>query len=41
MIPAYRCNEYLPECLRSVLAQDLGPQQMQIAVVNDDPNDDD
>jgi glycosyltransferase involved in cell wall biosynthesis len=40
MIPAYRCNEFLPQCLQSVLSQDLGPQQMQIAVVNDDPIDD-
>jgi glycosyltransferase involved in cell wall biosynthesis len=40
MIPTYHCNEFLPQCLRSVLMQDLGPEQMQIAVVNDDPNDD-
>lgn len=40
MIPAYHCNEYLAQCLNSVLMQDLGPEQMQIAVVNDDPSDD-
>jgi len=39
MIPAYRCNQYLPQCLRSVLMQDLGPERMQIAVINDDPSD--
>lgn len=39
MVPAYRCNSFLPECLSSVLAQDLGPARMQIAVINDDPTD--
>jgi GT2 family glycosyltransferase len=40
MIPAYRCNEFLAQCLDSVLVQDPGQEQMQIAVVNDDPGDD-
>ena len=39
LIPAYRCNEFLPECMHSVLAQDLGSDRLQIAVVNDDPTD--
>ena len=35
MIPAYAPGEFLVETLRSVLAQDLGAQSMQIAVVDD------
>ena len=35
MIPVYNRTEYLAETLRSVLAQDPGPDQMQIAVVDD------
>jgi glycosyltransferase involved in cell wall biosynthesis len=35
MIPAYNCLPYLQEALESVLAQDLGAEQMQIAVVDD------
>lgn len=39
LIPTYRCNTYLPQCLESVLAQDFGAERMQIVVVNDDPSD--
>jgi glycosyltransferase involved in cell wall biosynthesis len=35
MIPAFNCAQYLRETLESVLAQDLGPEQMQIEVVDD------
>lgn len=35
MIPTYNCLVYLRETLTSVLAQDPGPEQMQIAVVDD------
>jgi glycosyltransferase involved in cell wall biosynthesis len=35
MIPAYNCITYLSETLSSVLAQDPGPEQMQIAVIDD------
>jgi glycosyltransferase involved in cell wall biosynthesis len=35
MIPTYNCLAYLRETLTSVLAQDPGPEQMQIAVVDD------
>lgn len=35
MIPVYNCSQYLRETLESVLAQDVGEQQMQIEVVDD------
>ena len=35
MIPTFNCAEYLRVCLRSVLAQDLGPEIMQIEVIDD------
>ncbi len=35
MIPSYNCAELLRETLRSVLAQDPGPDRMQIEVVDD------
>jgi glycosyltransferase involved in cell wall biosynthesis len=35
MIPAYNCLTYLAETIASVLAQDPGPAQMQIAVIDD------
>jgi glycosyltransferase involved in cell wall biosynthesis len=35
MIPAYESAEYLAKTLRSVLAQDPGPEAMQIEVVDD------
>ena len=35
MIPCYNCSPYLIEAIRSVLIQDLGPQLMEIAVVDD------
>jgi glycosyltransferase involved in cell wall biosynthesis len=40
MIPTYNCADYLRETLSSVLAQDPGPEQMQIEVVDDDSTDD-
>jgi glycosyltransferase involved in cell wall biosynthesis len=40
MIPAYNCAVYLRETLASVLAQDPGPHQMQIEVVDDCSSDD-
>lgn len=40
MIPAYDCAEFLSETLESVLAQDPGPQAMQIAVLDDHSHDD-
>lgn len=41
MIPTYNCAEYLCEALRSVLAQDPGPDLMQIEVVDDHSTRDD
>jgi glycosyltransferase involved in cell wall biosynthesis len=35
MIPTYNCFTYVQAALESVLAQDLGPEQMQIAVIDD------
>src|SRR5215210_6047396 len=35
MIPSFNCADYLRESLRSVLAQDPGPEIMQIEVVDD------
>jgi GT2 family glycosyltransferase len=35
MIPTYECAAYLRETLASVLAQDPGPERMQIQVVDD------
>jgi len=41
MIPAYNCAHFLPETLRSVLAQDPGENVMQIQVVDDASTDTD
>jgi glycosyltransferase involved in cell wall biosynthesis len=35
MIPTYNCAKYLCETLHSVLRQDLGPENMQIEVIDD------
>ncbi|MEB3310434.1 MAG: glycosyltransferase [Snowella sp.] len=35
MIPTYNCANYLRETLTSVLSQDLGPEVMQIEVIDD------
>jgi glycosyltransferase involved in cell wall biosynthesis len=40
MIPTYNCAMYLKTTLESVLAQDPGPQAMQIEVVDDASSDD-
>jgi glycosyltransferase involved in cell wall biosynthesis len=40
MIPTYNCAAFLGETLRSVLAQDPGPERMQIEVVDDGSSDD-
>lgn len=41
MIPTYNCARYLKETLTSVLAQDPGPELMQIEVVDDHSTKDD
>ena len=41
MIPTYNCAKYLRETLASVLAQDLGPDVMQIEVIDDHSTQDD
>ena len=41
MIPTYHCAAYLRETLESVLAQDPGPERMQIEVVDDHSTADD
>jgi glycosyltransferase involved in cell wall biosynthesis len=41
MIPTFNCAKYLRETLESVLAQDPGPEQMQIEVVDDCSDKDD
>jgi hypothetical protein len=41
MIPTYNCTAYLPEALAGVLAQDPGPELMQIEVVDDHSTQDD
>jgi glycosyltransferase involved in cell wall biosynthesis len=41
MIPTYHCARYLEAALRSVLAQDPGPEAMQIEVVDDHSTADD
>ena len=35
VIPTYNCNQYLAKTLESVLSQDLGPEFMEIEVVDD------
>ena len=40
MIPAYECGAFLGDTLRSVLAQDPGPEAMQIEVVDDASDED-
>jgi glycosyltransferase involved in cell wall biosynthesis len=40
MVPTYRCARFLTTTLESVLAQDFGPAQMQIEVVDDASDDD-
>ncbi len=41
MMPTYNCARYLGQALESVLAQDPGPDQMEIAVVDDVSTQDD
>ena len=41
MIPTYNCANYLRQTLESVLAQDPGPEQMQIEVIDDCSTNDD
>src|SRR5687767_1808527 len=40
MIPAYQCGAFLSDTLRSVLAQDPGPEAMQIEVIDDASDED-
>jgi glycosyltransferase involved in cell wall biosynthesis len=40
MIPTYNCADYLRETLSGVLAQDPGPEVMQIEVIDDHSSDD-
>lgn len=40
MIPTYNCARFLAECLRSVLDQAPGPDEMQIEVIDDGSSDD-
>lgn len=35
MIPSYNCIQFLPNAIQSVLDQDLGPEMMQIEVIDD------
>lgn len=39
MIPAYNCSPFLAQTIRSVLSQDLGPDIMQIEVIDDHSTD--
>lgn len=39
MVPAYNCSRHLAETLESILAQDPGPELMQIEVVDDASDD--
>jgi glycosyltransferase involved in cell wall biosynthesis len=39
MIPAYNCEAHIGQAIESVLAQDPGPETMQIEVVDDDSGD--
>lgn len=41
MIPTYNCADYLRDTLSSVLAQDPGPEKMQIEVIDDHSTEDD
>jgi glycosyltransferase involved in cell wall biosynthesis len=41
MIPTYNCADYLRETLASVLAQDPGPEVMQIEIIDDHSTKDD
>ncbi len=41
MIPTYNCARFLQQTLESVLAQDPGPEQMQIEVIDDCSTNDD
>jgi glycosyltransferase involved in cell wall biosynthesis len=41
MIPTYNCAKYLRQTLESVLSQDLGPEHMQIEVIDDCSTNDD
>src|SRR5436305_9116172 len=40
MVPTYECAGYLGQALESVLAQDPGPERMQVEVVDDASSDD-